>query len=205
MIDPLAAGRDVALDIAAARLARRRDRLGSRLLAASALFPAPFGRFLERACPDALAQRLRCELGVGVVLGVAPVRDGVAPPDHPGVQILGFGAADSDDPAVAVGVARIAGHKALANVVCQSERRRLAAAVVLALSILADLRALGSVDAMQADPRSADLKRVAVDRRCPADDRVSQCGRGEEKDEEAGPGTHRGFYHSSGQETGVPA
>lgn len=97
------------------------------MLAACAHLAAPLRRLLERTGPDALSQRLRGEHGIGVVFGVAPVRNGVAQADHPSVQILGFGSADGHDPAVAIGVGWIAGYQALANVVGQGESRRLAA------------------------------------------------------------------------------
>jgi hypothetical protein len=63
---------------------------------------------LERAGPNALSQRLRRELGIGVVLGIASVDGSVALTDNPGIQILGFGPADGHDPTIAVSVARIA-------------------------------------------------------------------------------------------------
>jgi hypothetical protein len=117
MVDPLPACRDVALDGAATRLARWRDDFRSRVFPAGPLLPTPLGRILERAGPDAVPQRLRRELCVHVVLGVASVRDGVALPNHPGIQILGLGVAYGNDPAIAVGVARFARHEALADVV----------------------------------------------------------------------------------------
>ena len=59
------------------------------MFAAGALLATPLGRLLKRAGPDALAQRLRSEFGVGVVLGIALVGDGVPLADHPSVQIVG--------------------------------------------------------------------------------------------------------------------
>jgi hypothetical protein len=74
-------------------------------------------------------------------------------------------------------------------VIGHGQCRRLAAAVVLASSVRADLRALRCVDAVQVDTRASNLQGVAVDHRSPADDWGGQDGRGKERDEAEGPGT----------------
>jgi hypothetical protein len=94
MVDPLPACRDVALDGAATRLARWRDDFRSRVFPAGPLLPTPLGRILERAGPDAVPQRLRRELCVHVVLGVASVRDGVAQPNSCSANIKGVAVDD---------------------------------------------------------------------------------------------------------------
>jgi hypothetical protein len=72
----------------------------------------------------------------------------------------------------------------------------LAATVVLAGGILAELRALRRVDAVQPNSCSANIKGVAVDDRGSANDRLSNGWSGEEQDKKAEQGAHAGALHT---------
>ena len=112
--------------------------------------------------------------------------------DHPAIQVFGARAADGDDPAVAVGVTRLAGDRPLADVIGQRKGRLLAAAVRLAGG-LARLAQLGRVDAIEPDALAVDLERVAVNDRWPPD-KVGRAGPGwpaqQDGDGEEGDPTH---------------
>ena len=54
---------------------------------------------------------------------------------------------------------------------CQREGGVLAAAVICAIGIEAQLRTLGGIDGIEADPCAMDINRVAIDNACSAHDR----------------------------------
>ena len=85
---------------------------------------------------------------------------------QPGVEILAADAADGDDLAVAISVARLANHCLLPNVIGESEGRLLTAAVSASVSSFAVLPDFRGVDAEQPNALAVDLDNVAFNDGC---------------------------------------
>lgn len=118
----------------------------------------------------------------GVVPRVAPIGDRPALDDQQAIQVQAAGAADSDGPPIAIGVAGIAGHGRSRDLIRQGQGCLLATPSPLAGRTGAELAALGRINAVETDTDSVDLEGVAVDYAGYADDRPGsrRAGRGRE-------------------------
>jgi len=132
--------------------------------AARPLAVPPSPQLRERTAPDAKVGRMGGVFLSDVGRRVVPICQRPALSDEPGVQVLAAGAAHREDSAVAVGVARLASHDLLPDVIGQCERRLLLAMIRLPGG-LAGLPRFRRVDAEQADALAMDFDGVTVDRR----------------------------------------
>ena len=160
MINPLAIRADIALDGAGS--------LGVRI--SVQLFAAPRIPWFHEACsPDAFPGKPGGLLCLHVEPRITPVGQRPAFRDQPGVQVDPAGMTHADDPPVAVAVHLCACDIARADLVGEGKRGPLCASLAFSVGD-AVLPTFQRVDAEQAYGLTADLDRVAVDDRGPADD-----------------------------------
>jgi hypothetical protein len=117
----------------------------------------------ELTAPDAALGTSRHRLFSNIVCRIVPIGERPTLRYEPGTQVLAADTANGDDAAVAVGVAWLANHCPLPNVIGESEGRLLTAAVRVPISIFAGLPCFRSVDAEQLDVLAVNFDGIAID------------------------------------------
>ncbi len=113
--------------------------------------------------PEPAACAARVVFGGDVVESVAAVREGEAGAHEPRAEVFAAHRARRDGATVHVVAAHRAAQFLPGDLRVEREARGFAREVRLAAGVGARLRALGRVDGPEADPRAADVERVAVD------------------------------------------